>query len=174
MNAKASFDDNCSPTQNNVTAETFRDAMSKLGAAVNIVTSDGPAGKVGFAATAVCSVTDTPPTLLICLNKSASVFEAVMENQVLCVNVLSPSHDRLCGLFGGKTPVEERFAAASWHRDISGAPVLDDALVSFDCNLTQSLDIGTHRVLFCTVTSIIQGNDDAALIYYRRAFHPIG
>ncbi len=36
--------------------------MARLAAAVNIVTTDGPAGRAGFTATAVCSVTDEPPT----------------------------------------------------------------------------------------------------------------
>jgi flavin reductase len=157
-----------------VSQQAFRDAMAKMGAAVNIVTSDGPAGKVGFAATAVCSVTDTPPTLLVCLNRSASVFQAVMENRTLCVNVLAGTHDRLSSLFGGKTPVDERFAAASWHRGVSGAPVLDDAVVSFDCVVTEGLDVGTHRVLFCSVLSVGAGEDADALIYYKRGYHKIG
>ncbi len=49
---------------NIVDQQTFRDAMSCMGAAVNIITTDGPAGRAGFTASAVCSVTDTPPTLL--------------------------------------------------------------------------------------------------------------
>ncbi len=53
---------------------SFRDAMAHVGAAVNIITTDGPAGRAGFTASAVCSVTDTPPTLLVCLNRSASVW----------------------------------------------------------------------------------------------------
>lgn len=56
---------------------SFRDAMAHVGAAVNIITTDGPAGRAGFTASAVCSVTDTPPTLLVCLNRSASVWPAV-------------------------------------------------------------------------------------------------
>ena len=41
---------------------TFRQGMSNLGAAVNVITTDGAAGQAGFTASAVCSVTDTPPT----------------------------------------------------------------------------------------------------------------
>lgn len=44
---------------NIVDQQTFRDAMSCMGAAVNIITTDGPAGRAGFTASAVCSVTDT-------------------------------------------------------------------------------------------------------------------
>ena len=37
-----------------VDAATFREAMSRLGAAVHVVTTDGPGGKGGFTATATC------------------------------------------------------------------------------------------------------------------------
>ena len=68
---------------------TFRQGMANLGAAVNVITTDGGAGQAGFTASAVCSVTDTPPTLLVCLNRSASVLETFKSNQLLCVNTLS-------------------------------------------------------------------------------------
>lgn len=57
--------------------QSFRDAMAQVGAAVNIITTDGPAGRAGFTASAVCSVTDEPPTLLVCLNRSASVLSLI-------------------------------------------------------------------------------------------------
>ena len=94
--------------------QTFRDAMACVGAAVNIITTDGPSGKAGFTASAVCSVTDSPPTLLVCLNRGASVWPIFSENRTLCVNTLSAGQEPLSNLFGGKTPMEDRFAAARW------------------------------------------------------------
>src|SRR5471030_2587971 len=67
-----------------VEKKEYRDAMAHIGSAVNIITTDGPAGRAGFTASAVCSVTDSPPTLLVCLNRSASVYPVFKENQVLC------------------------------------------------------------------------------------------
>lgn len=151
----------------------FRNAMAKMGAAVNIITTDGPGGKAGFAASAVCSVTDTPPTLLICLNRSSSVFETFETNKALCVNTLSGDHEKLSGLFGGKTPVEERFAAARWESGLTGAPRLTDSVVSFDCVVNDSVDVGTHKVLFCRVVAIHEGGSGEALIYYQRGYHRI-
>lgn len=54
-----------------VKATDFKNAMSFLSSAVNVVTTMGDAGRHGFTASAVCSVTDTPPTLLVCMNKSS-------------------------------------------------------------------------------------------------------
>jgi len=151
----------------------FRHAMSRLGAAVNIITTDGPAGRAGFTASAVCSVTDEPPTLLVCLNRSASVYQTVKDNGVLCVNVLGAGHQDISNLFGGKTPMDERFAAGQWWVGPSGSPVLEDAGVSFDCRLSQISEVGTHDVLICEVMSITVGEAARSLIYFNRQYHEL-
>ncbi|MCM2293891.1 flavin reductase [Allorhizobium sp. BGMRC 0089] len=153
-----------------VSGQDFRDAMAKLAAAVTIVTTDGPAGRAGFAATAVCSVSDSPATLLVCLNRSSSVFDTVMENGVACVNVLSSEHETLSSLFGGKTPVYQRFAAAEWQTGVTGSPMLANAMVSFDCMIASTVDVGSHRVLFLTVQALSQDPGEEALLYYRRSY----
>ncbi|CDA00206.1 fMN reductase (NADH) RutF [Klebsiella variicola CAG:634] len=104
---------------------SFRDAMAHVGAAVNIITTDGPAGRAGFTASAVCSVTDTPPTLLVCLNRSASVWPVFSEHHTLCVNTLAAGQEALSTLFGGKTAMDERFAAADWQTGATGCPRLE-------------------------------------------------
>jgi flavin reductase len=153
--------------------QDYRNAMARLGAAVNIVTTDGPGGLAGFAATAVCSVTDDPPTLLVCLNRASSAYPAVSANQVLCVNTLSHSHEDLSRLFGGKTPVQERFDGASWSVLETGAPALDDALISLDCKVKTISDGGTHDILICEVVAIRENEGGQALIYFDRRYHTI-
>ncbi|SEU00598.1 NADH-dependent FMN reductase RutF [Variovorax sp. OV084] len=151
----------------------YRNAMARLGAAVNIITTDGPAGRAGFTASAVCSVTDEPPTLLVCLNRSASVYPAFKTNGVLCVNVLAAGHQSLSALFGGKTPMDERFAAGQWSRKMTGSPMLDDAAVSFDCRMVHATSAGTHDVLFCEAVAIVIGGATQGLIYFDRRYHEI-
>lgn len=147
--------------------------MSRLGAAVNIITTDGAAGRAGFTASAVCSVTDEPPTLLVCLNRSASVYQAFKGNGVLCVNVLGAGHQDISNLFGGKTPNNERFASGHWSTGASGSPLLEDASVSFDCRLSQITEVGTHDILICEVTSIRVSEEVHSLIYFNRGYHEL-
>ena len=150
----------------------FRDAMSRLGAAVNVITTDGPAGRHGLTASAVCSVTDSPPTLLVCVNRAAGAHPSLTENGVLCVNVLSGRHQDLSGLFGKSgLGVADRFAAGSWRVLSTGAPVLEDASVSLDCKIVRTETIGTHSVFFCEVAALSMGSDPEALIYFNRAYH---
>lgn len=153
------------------TREEFRDGMARLSAAVNIVTTDGLAGRAGFTASAVCSVTDTPPTLLVCLNQGSSTAPAFAKNDALCVNTVGPDQMALAMLFGGRTPMDDRFAAGEWHSGLSGAPVLDEAVVSFDCRITLRQVVGTHEVMFCEVLGVKIREGAAGTAYFNRSFH---
>src|SRR5258708_19832275 len=73
----------------------FREAMSRLGAAVHVITTAGPAGKAGTTATAVCSVTDAPPSLLVCLNRRSQTNPAVLQTGAFCVNTLGTPGARI-------------------------------------------------------------------------------
>ena len=153
------------------TKQSYREGMARLGAAVNLVTTDGPAGRAGFTASAVCSVTDKPPTLLVCLNRSASVYETFLRNRVLCVNTLASGHEELSKLFGGKTPMDERFAAAEWAKLETGAPALVGAVAAFDCRVTEIFESSTHDVMFCTVAAIEVDASRDGLVYFARRYH---
>ncbi len=161
------------PPPDGVDQQQFRNAMSRLGAAVNIITTDGPAGQAGFTASAVCSVTDTPPTLLVCLNRSASVWPVFHANGRLCVNTLSGDHQTLSGLFGGKTPMADRFAAAQWSELTTGCPVLTGAVASFDCEITHSVSVGTHDILFCQVVALVCDHTPHGLMWFDRRYHSL-
>ncbi|MEL2243047.1 pyrimidine utilization flavin reductase protein F [Leclercia adecarboxylata] len=157
----------------NIDKQTFRDAMACLGAAVNIITTDGPAGQAGFTASAVCSVTDSPPTLLVCLNRGASVWPVFNDNRTLCVNTLSAGQESLSNLFGGKTPMADRFAAADWQTGATGCPRLDDALASFDCRISQVVSVGTHDILFCEIVAITRHPVPQGLVWFDRGYHAL-
>ena len=126
-----------------VSSQDYRDAMACLGAAVNIVTTDGRAGRAGFTASAVCSVTDDPPTLLVCMSR------------------------------GGGIPVDERFAAAVWSTLETGAPVLAEGAAAFDCRIIDVANVGTHDVLFCRVVALQRSDSADNLIYFGRDYHVV-
>jgi flavin reductase len=157
----------------NLDKQDFRDAMACLGAAVNIITTDGPAGEAGFTASAVCSVTDSPPTLLVCLNRGASVWPVFNDNRTLCVNTLSAGQETLSNLFGGKTPMADRFAAAEWQTGATGCPRLADALASFDCRISQVVSVGTHDILFCEIVAITRHPVPQGLVWFDRGYHAL-
>src|SRR5580700_11734013 len=128
----------------------FREAMSRLGAAVHVVTTAGPAGKAGFTATAVCSVSDQPAMLLVCLNRRSNSAPLLAQNGVFCVNTLGADEEKLADLFAGKSGVhlEERFSVGEWITLKTGSPVLASAVIAFDCRTIEIKAVASHNVLF--------------------------
>ena len=153
----------------------FREAMARMGAAVNIITTKGPDGDTGMTASAVCSVTDDPATVLVCINRASRLHEIFKNSGVMCVNVLTHVHEELSPIFAGKgnLPMAERFAHGDWIRLATGSPVLESAAASLDCKVSQSVDVGTHTVFFCAVQAIHLGQSSSGLVYQGRAYHPI-
>nr|WP_256932820.1 flavin reductase [Psychrobacter sp. BF1] len=157
-----------------IEATEFRNAMSSLTTAVSVVTTQGPSGVYGFTASAVCSVTDTPPTLLVCMNHTSRSHGHFVENKILTVNVLGTQHEQLSNTFASKLSVDDRFKEGSWTELATGAPVLEDALVSFDCEIEQIQQVGTHSIFICRVVAIKQSQQDESLVYFNRAYHQVG
>lgn len=160
-----------------LTRQDYRDAMARLGAAVNIVTSDGPHGRHGFTASAVCSVTDDPPTILVCVNRDNESHDILRDNGVLCVNTLTPAQQALSPVFAGMTQddsAELRFSQGSWGVLETGSPVLAGAAVSFDCRIARLVEVGTHSVFFAEVVAVATAGSGAGLIYFGRDYHPVG
>jgi len=154
----------------NVDKATFRSGMSRLGSAVNVVTTRHDGKRYGFTASAVCSVSDTPATLLVCINRASSCFYAFENASRFCVNTLMPGQEEISNLFGGKTRAEDRFALGDWREGLTGVPVLADASVSFECEFTNAVDEATHRILFGRVISIRENEERATLLYCMRRY----
>src|SRR6478752_3324332 len=130
--------------QKPVDAGQFKIGMRTLAGAVNIITSMHSGHRYGMTATAVCSATADPPTVLACINKLATTHGAVSKSKVFCVNVLRAENWELSTTFSGAQSGETRFKSRDWTHLATGSPVLIDSLVSFDCRVVKKLVHGTH------------------------------
>lgn len=150
----------------------FREAMARLGAAVHVVSTDGPGGRAGFTATAVCSVSDDPATLLVCLNRRSRITPVLLRNGRLCVNTLRADEEGIADVFAGRTgsAMEQRFATGRWTGLASGSPALESAVVALDCRVVEVKEVATHNVIFAVVESIRHGPSVPALVYHDRAY----
>lgn len=155
-----------------IAPEAFREAMSRLGAAVHVVTTEGPAGRMGFTATAVCSVSDQPATLLACLHRRSRSAPAVSTNGVFSVNTLRADEEAIADLFAGRgnVPMAERFNTGKWLTLETGAPVLASAVIAFDCRVIEIKAVASHNVIFGAVAAVHHGPPGQALVYHQREY----
>lgn len=86
-----------------MTPELYRNLMRHQAGGVALIATGRHGGRTGLAATAVCSLTDAPPTLLVCVNQTASAHDIIEDTGFFSVNLLCPSHKELVGVFSGQT-----------------------------------------------------------------------
>jgi flavin reductase len=163
------------PPVASVDQAVFRDAMARLGAAVHVVTSAGPAGKTGFTATAVCSVSDQPATLLVCLNRRSKSAPLLAENGVFCVNTLGAEQDKIADMFAGRSGIhlDERFSIGEWMTLKTGSPVLASAVIAFDCRTLDVKTVASHNVIFGVCEAVRLGPAGPALVYHERLYKKV-
>jgi flavin reductase (DIM6/NTAB) family NADH-FMN oxidoreductase RutF len=132
-----------------VLSDEFKQAMRHLAGGVTIIATEHEGCRTGMAATAVCSVSANPPTILICINAGASAHEPIRESGRFSVNLLASGEDDIARRFSGETGVrgEERFAVGRWASLVTGAPILDSALAGLDCRVTEVVRMATHSVV---------------------------
>jgi flavin reductase (DIM6/NTAB) family NADH-FMN oxidoreductase RutF len=148
-------------------ADEFKQAMRHLAGGVAIIATEHEGYRAGLAATAVCSVSADPPTILICINSGASAHEPIRQSARFSVNLLASGQDDIARRFSGETGVkgEERFAVGRWAPLVTGAPVLASALAGLDCQVTEVVTMSTHTVFFGAVVGIVTKAAARPLIY---------
>ena len=149
----------------------FISAMALAVNGVSIVTTDGGAGRFGITVSSVSSVSADPPLVLVCVNRKSPLHQALSENMVFCVNLLSAQQRELADTFAGRPTRGDafEFAAAPWSRSVTGAPRLTHAVSAFECVLEQAHDAGSHTVFFGRVVAVFSGGGHP-LLYADRAY----
>ncbi len=100
--------------QESISLDEFRHGMRRLTAGVSLVTTSSSGEKFGLIATSVSSLAAEPPSLLVCVNRSASSHDAILQAGYFAVNVLREQHDDLCAQFSSPTRRAERFQSGEW------------------------------------------------------------
>ena len=150
----------------------FREAMSRIASAVHVVTTDGPGGCNGATVSAVCSVTDDPPSVLACINRTSRVHAAILKNRVFCVNTLDTGQEQISDTFAGRgdVPMDERFQNHPWSSIVSGSPGFDGARLCIDCEVAAVTEANTHSVFIGTVIGLKVNEPGEPLLYMGRGY----
>ena len=154
-----------------ITAQAFSNAMSAAVTGVYLVTTDGPAGRLGLTVSSMASVSADPPTVLVSINRDSPMVAALLHNGVFGLSALGAHHAELGDIFAGRSEwaAPYDFDAASWDEASSGVPLLADAAARFACHVTATVDAGSHVVVLGTVHEASRGAV-CALGYTRRGY----
>lgn len=157
-------------------AATYRSIMRHQAGAVTVIAVGPPGERRGLTATAVCSLSDAPPTILACVHRAASAHDVIHRLGSFSVNMLADDQGDLAHRFSGRTGLqgEDRFAGGAWDLLATGAPILKNALASLDCVLTDTHSFTTHSIFLGQVSDGRVRADARPLLYFRGDFWDIG
>ena len=149
---------------NSKVQEDFLMAMRGIASTVNVISAKLNEERHAMTATSVASLSLSPPAMIICVNKEASIHNILRKNKKFVINVLSNKQQNLSELCSSTEEGESRFKDGGW--------VTEDEIVfnnnsvsNIICNCTGIVDHSTHTVFFGDVMEVKNNNQDRALLY---------
>jgi flavin reductase (DIM6/NTAB) family NADH-FMN oxidoreductase RutF len=150
-------------------AAPFRQGMRALVGAVTVIAVQDDHGyATGLTATAVCSLSADPPSLLVCVNRSSTIASGLRQDAIFSVNVLAEDQIDVAQAFGGQKALRgaARFVYGSWIRSAHDAPLLVNARASFECVVEKVMDYATHHIVIGRVSDVhLRHPSPKALLY---------
>ena len=158
-----------------VQSSDYRDAMAHYAGHVQLVTTEFEGVRRGVTVTAACSVSDDPPMVLVCLNRTNPNNRIFLDSGKFAINTLAAQHQAMAASFAGfdEKDADARFAMGEWDTISTGAPTLRDASAVFDCNLLEHKDLATHMVLFGEVAGLRVGDLQSSLLFMDREWRSL-
>ncbi|WP_337660040.1 LysR substrate-binding domain-containing protein [Anderseniella sp. Alg231-50] len=152
----------------------FLQAMSCAANTVNVVTTDGAAGRAGVTVSAMASVSadGDAPTMLVCVHHLSAAAQTILDNGCFCTNILRDDQSFISDTFAGRLKTEDgdKFSCVDWVAMKTGAPRVRDPLTAFDCTVKSSERVGTHFVFIGEVQDIFVATGGSPLIFANRMY----
>lgn len=153
------------PTQTaGLPARDLREALRKLAKSVAVITSSHGGIRYAMSATAVCELSFEPCSMLICVNRSASIYAALSAGAPFVINLLHSSQAGIATRCSGIIKGEERFLEGDW-RETHGVPRLAGAQASIACENVRQFQHGTHGLFIGNVLDVFSRDSSDPLVY---------
>lgn len=146
-------------------AEQLRAGLRRLGKAVVVITCWHEDRRWAMTATAVSELSMDPPSLLVCVNQTASLHGPLTQGANFCVNILHADQLAVSQACSGAKKGEERFSEGKWGSGACGTPYLRDAQANFFCEYETHIEYGTHAVVIGAVREVDWAGEVDPLIY---------
>jgi len=142
----------------------FKQAMRRVASTVNVITICVDGVPMGITATAMSSLAMDPPSLLVCINRAASLHGSIRDVSHFGVNVLHRDQEHLAQMFADRTKAALRFTDG-WQLDCARPPRLVDAQASILCRRIDHHQFGTHSIFIGVVEDMVVRPEIDPLIY---------
>ncbi|MEO5883938.1 MAG: flavin reductase family protein [Candidatus Limnocylindrales bacterium] len=151
-----------------VSPERFRQGFRRLAATVGVVVYRDLEGIVrGMTATSLCALSATPPSLLVCVERSTRTHAELEHLEIFALELLAADQReiaRFCARPGADKilPVEWLVPVAS-----DAAPRLAGTIAHFGCRIERVEPAFSHSIVIARIQALGLGPDDAEPLLYR-------
>lgn len=119
-------------------------------------------------ANTLIQVTSIPLQVLICINKENLTYEFITESKIFNVSILSENTPlKFIGNFGFKSGREiDKFKDVNYKIGKNGAPIVLDWTIGYlECEVVDSMNVGTHTIFIGKVTEAELLKDEEPMTY---------
>jgi flavin reductase len=151
----------------------LRSVLGRFATGVTVVAA-GRATPCGMTANAFTSVSLEPPLILVCVDRSAAIYNTVLADGSFSVSMLSARQEHVARYFADHSRPRgpDEFSSVEWSPGPStGAPILTGAIAWLDCTLVNSYEGGDHEIFIGSVKASGHGPADDALLFFGGNFH---
>ena len=144
--------------------DNFKKAMRSYVYSVSIMSNiDDNKNLNAITVSSVTSVSIDPPSLLVCINKTAGIHDSIVKDSKFCINLLKKSQQDISNLCSSFQEEENRFKNDQW--DTTDIPFLKNAQANIFCKVDEIISYHTHSIVVAKVTESKYSNDIDTLIY---------
>jgi len=134
-----------------IDADEFKDALARWASGVSVVTAREAERLVGMTVSAFCSVSLSPPLVLICASHDSETCGVIQRTSSFAVNILAQDQHEISQRFSNPNLEGIRFVDLAIRFGSGGLPLLEGVSATLECRVTQSHTAGDHRVFIAEV-----------------------
>lgn len=155
-----------------IDATELRRVMGHFATGVTVVTSVLDGRPCGMTANSVTSVSLDPPLVLFCADLGSETRRGVQQSGGFAINILDERHERISRSFATRGP--KSFDGIGFRTEVTGSPLLDDALAWMDCRVYAEYEGGDHSLVLGLIERADALSEGSPLIFYRGGYHTLG
>jgi flavin reductase (DIM6/NTAB) family NADH-FMN oxidoreductase RutF len=147
--------------------------MGHFATGVTVVTTLEGERPHGITVNALSSVSLEPPLVMVALDRDRRITPLVRAHRRFAVNILGEDQQALSDCFAGAAVVPDReaFCGAAWVPGTGGLPLLDGAIATLECTVTEVVPAGDHDLFVAIVDAVrADGRGEMPLLYFRRRY----
>ena len=147
---------------------TFRRLRGRFASGIAIITARDGDLDVGMTVSAFCSVSVSPPLVLVCVDTTASMHGLLLHHPKLGISIVSAEHEAHSRRFADKKQAQ-RFDGIAFTRGESNVMLLENAMAHLECQLVRHYEAGDHTIFIAEVERGAFG-EGRPLLYFRGSY----